>query len=89
MFYARRKHVGDMCQLRKNWNKLLLGVFEENIWGNLHSKLPYLHHRHKMRKQKLKQKKEKLPLHPFNMSVTHQICYTDCDAKPSFEYGCL
>ena len=71
MFYALRKHVEDMRQLRKNWNKLLLGVYEENIWGNLHSKLAYLHHRHKMRK-KWKENKEKLRLHPFNMSVTHQ-----------------
>jgi hypothetical protein len=47
-----------MRQLRKNWNKLLLGVFEENIWGNFHSKLAYLHHRHKMRK-KMKRKEIK------------------------------
>jgi hypothetical protein len=51
IFYALRKHVEDKRKLRKNWNKLLLRVFEENIWANLHSKQAYLHHRHKMRKK--------------------------------------
>ena len=59
MFYTLRKHVEDMCQLKKNWNKLLLGVLEENIWGNLHSKLAYLHHRHKRRKQKIREEKKR------------------------------
>ena len=79
-----------MCQLGKNWNKLFLGVLEENIWGDLQSKLAYLHHPHKRRKEKKrKEKKEKLPLHPFNLSVTHQICYRNRNAKLNFEYGYL
>jgi hypothetical protein len=77
MFYTLRKHLEDMCQRKKNWNKLVLGVLEQNLWRNVHSKLAYLHYRHKMRKKKRK----KLLSHPFNISVTHQICYTDRDGR--------
>jgi hypothetical protein len=38
---------------------------------------------------KRKEKKEKLPLHPFNLSVTHQICSRNRDAKLNFEYRYL
>jgi hypothetical protein len=58
MFYTLRKHVEDMCQLGKNWNKLFLGVLEENIWGDLQSKLAYLHHPHKRRKEKKRKERK-------------------------------